>query len=90
MKNKKITIFERVWIELNYFVIIVLIIGQIVTKTDFFIGQLVYLIANITSLVRCFVLHRPLADKVKDGCMLGITSGLIALVILESLNIHIF
>lgn len=90
MENKKITIFERVWIELNYFVIIVLIIGQIVTKTDFFIGQLVYLIANITSLVRCFVLHRPLADKVKDGCMLGITSGLIALVILESLNIHIF
>ena len=90
MEKKALTVFQRVWTELNYFVIIVLIIGQIVTKTDFFIGQMTYLVANIVSFIRCFILHRPLADKVKDGCMLGITSGLIAMVILESMDIHLF
>lgn len=90
MEKKALTVFQRVWTELNYFVIIVLIIGQIVTKTDFFIGQMTYLVANIVSFIRCFILNRPLADKVKDGCMLGITSGLIMMVILESMNIHLF
>ena len=90
MEKKALTVFQRVWTELNYFVIIVLIIGQIVTKTDFFIGQMTYLVANIISFTRCFILNRPLADKVKDGCMLGITSGLIMMVILENMDIHLF
>lgn len=84
------TTFQKVWKELNYLVLIALIVGQVVVKADFFIGQLVYLGANILSFVRCFVLQRPVADKIKDGCMLGITCGLIGLVILEVFNIHLF
>lgn len=83
------TRMERFFKELNYLVLITLIVGQCVVKADFLIGQFVYLFANIVSFVRCFVLHRPLADKIKDGCMLGITCGLIAMVILETFGIHI-
>lgn len=90
MENKVMTTFQKVWKELNYLVLIALIVGQVVVKADFFIGQLVYLGANILSFVRCFVLQRPVADKIKDGCMLGITCGLIGLVILEIFNIHLF
>lgn len=90
MENKVMTTFQKVWKELNYLVLIALIVGQVVVKADFFIGQLVYLGANILSFIRCFVLQRPVADKIKDGCMLGITCGLIGLVILEIFNIHLF
>lgn len=90
MENKVLTTFQKVWKELNYLILITLIVGQVVVKADFFIGQLVYLGANILSFIRCFVLQRPVADKIKDGCMLGITCGLIGLVILEVFNIHLF
>lgn len=90
MENKIMTTFQKVWKELNYLILITLIVGQVVVKADFFIGQLVYLGANILSFIRCFVLQRPVADKIKDGCMLGITCGLIGLVILEVFNIHLF
>lgn len=90
MENKTLTTVQKVWKELNYLVLIALIVGQVVVKADFFIGQLVYLGANILSFTRCFILHRPVADKIKDGCMLGITCGLICLVILEIFEIHLF
>ena len=85
----ELTKFQKVWKELNYLVLISLIVAQCVVKADFLIGQFVYLFANTISFSRCFVLSRPLADKVKDGCMLGITSGLILMVILEGFGIHI-
>ncbi len=81
--------FQTVWKELNYLVLIALITAQCVVKADFLIGQFVYLFANLVSFIRCFILVRPIADKVKDGCCLGITTGLIIMVILEIYNIHI-
>lgn len=83
------TTFQKVWKELNYLVLIALIAGQCIVKADFLIGQFVYLFANTISFSRCFILERPVADKVKDGCCLGITSGLIVMVILEEFGIHI-
>ena len=80
---------QMVWKELNYLVLITLITAQCVVKADFLIGQFVYLFANILSFVRCFILRRPVADKIKDGCMLGITVGLVVMTILEEFNIHI-
>lgn len=85
----EMTRMQKVWKELNYVVLIALIAGQCVVKADFLIGQFVYLFANVMSFTRCFVLDRPIADKIKDGCCLGITTGLIAMVILESYGIHI-
>ena len=89
MNFKKMTKMQIIWKELNYLVLITLIVAQCVVKADFLIGQFVYLFANTLSFSRCFVLQRPLADKVKDGCMLGITSGLITMVILETYGIHL-
>lgn len=80
---------QMVWKELNYLVLITLITAQCVVKADFLIGQFVYLFANILSFVRCFILRRPIADKIKDGCMLGITVGLVVMTMLEEFNIHI-
>ena len=85
----EMTRMQSIWKELNYIVLIALIAGQCVVKADFLIGQFVYLFANVMSFTRCFVLDRPIADKIKDGCCLGITTGLIAMVILESYGIHI-
>lgn len=83
------TKFQMVWKELNYLVLITLITAQCVVKADFLIGQFVYLFANILSFARCFVLQRPVADKIKDGCMLGITVGLVVMTMLEQFGIHI-
>ena len=83
------TRFQKVWKELNYLVLIALIAGQCIVKVDFLIGQFVYLGANVISFSRCFVLNRPVADKVKDGCCLGITVGLIGMTILEAFGIHL-
>ena len=83
------TKFQMVWKELNYLVLIALIAAQCIVKADFLIGQFVYLFANILAFVRCFVLARPIADKVKDGSMLGITVGLVTMTMLEDFGIHI-
>lgn len=83
------TRFQKVWKELNYLVLIALIAGQCIVKVDFLIGQFVYLGANAISFSRCFVLNRPVADKVKDGACLGITVGLIGMTILEAFEIHL-
>ena len=53
------------------------ILGQITVGASFFIGQSAWLIANVISVTRDFILHRPLADKVKDITLLAITTGLI-------------
>ena len=83
------TKFEKIWTNLNYVALVALIVGQCVVKVDFLIGNLIYLGANILSFSRCFVLARPIADKVKDGCCLGITLGLVIMTILEIYGIHI-
>lgn len=61
----------------NYLILALLIIGQSTVGSMFYVGQSIYLSANILSITRCWVLDRPTADKVKDCCMFGITCGLI-------------
>ena len=70
MKNK---IFEN----LQFVVLVGLIIGQCTVGSNFYFGQGIYLVCNVISTTRNFVLNRALADKVKDLCCLGITAGLI-------------
>ena len=83
------TRMERVWKELNYVVLIAIIAAQCIVKADFLIGQFVYLFANTISFSRCFILKRPIADKIKDGCLLGITIGLVVMVTLETYGIKL-
>lgn len=68
---------EKVFELLNYLVLTLLIIAQCTVGSNYFVGQFIYFSANTLAVTRCFVLKRPVADKVKDFCMLGITTGLI-------------
>lgn len=69
--------FRMVMENAQYVVLFSLIIAQCVVGKNFYLGQGIYLLANIVSTVRCFVLGRPNADKVKDVSCLAITLGLI-------------
>lgn len=81
MKTKK-TKIETIFITLNYLVIGLLIVGQCIVGSDFIIGQCAYLIANIISVLRNFILKRPMADKIKDCSCTAITVGLIGIKLL--------
>lgn len=63
--------------NLQYIVLILLILGQCTVGSWFYLGQGFYLAANLLSTIRCFALNRPVSDKVKDTCCLAITIGLI-------------
>lgn len=71
--------------NLNYIVLMLLIIGQCTVGANWFIGQLIYLSANIISTTRCFWLKRPMADKIKDCSCLAITLGLLGIKLLGGL-----
>lgn len=73
---------EKVFELLNYLVLMMLIVGQCTVGSNFLIGQGVYLGANLISVSRCFILKRPIADKVKDCSCLAITCGLISIKLL--------
>lgn len=73
------TTAELVWENLQLAALALTIFGQIVVGASFLLGQGVWLVANILSLVRDFVLHRPPADKIKNGALTAITAGLIFL-----------
>lgn len=86
-RKEKITKkIEKIFELLNYLVLALLIIGQCTVGSNYFVGQFVYLSANILAVTRCFVLKRPMADKVKDFCMLGITTGLILIKVLGGIH----
>lgn len=68
--------------DLQFLTLALLIIGQCVCGANFWIGQSVYLLANVISVYRCFALNRPMADKIKDICCTGVTIGLIVFALL--------
>lgn len=69
---------KREFIEnLQYVVLVALIVGQCTVGANFYLGQAVYLFANTVAVFRSFKLRRPAADKVKDCTCLAITVGLI-------------
>lgn len=70
MKTK---IFENMY----YVVIALLILAQCVIGPSYLGGQGLYLAANVISLVRCYALDRPRADKLKDYACTALTLGLI-------------
>ena len=64
---------------LNYFILILVLVGQATLGCSFYIGQGLFLIANTLSFTRCFILKRPRADKVRDCACLAVTIGLISI-----------
>lgn len=73
-EDSKVTI---IFTNLQYLTLIGLLVAQSVVGVNFYIGQFVYLGANLIAVTRNFVLHRPIPDKVKDCSCLGVTIGLI-------------
>lgn len=66
---------KKVWENLLYVILVLLILGQIVSKYDFMMGKVLAVITNIFVLVRDFVLHKSTADKVKNSTMSFIACG---------------
>ena len=77
MSNEKKSLSRVIWENLQLLVLMLTVAGQIFVGIAFFIGQGLWLVANIIAVARNFVLHRPIADLVKDGTMLAITATLI-------------
>ena len=63
----------------GYIVLAILIIAQCVIRVSYAGGQFLYLAANILAVIRCFVLNRQRADKVKDISCTAITIGLLGM-----------
>ena len=63
----------------GYIVLAILIIAQCVIRVSYASGQFLYLAANILAVIRCFVLNRQRADKVKDISCTAITIGLLGM-----------
>lgn len=76
-EKKEETLAVKIFVNLQYLVLVGLLVGQSVVGVNFYIGQFIYLAVNGISCVRNFVLHRPTPDKVKDFACLGVTIGLI-------------
>lgn len=68
---------EKFFENLQFVVLIGLIVAQCLVGSNFYLGQFIYLGCNTISVARNFALDRPLADKVKDCACFGITLGLI-------------
>lgn len=76
-EKKTDTPMVKFFTNLQYLVLVGLLVGQSVVGVNFYIGQFIYLAVNGIACVRNFVLHRPTPDKVKDFACLGVTIGLI-------------
>ena len=70
---------RAIWENLQLLVLALTIAGQLFVGVAFFIGQGLWAVANVISVTRDFILHRPIADIVKDSAMTAITFALIAL-----------
>ena len=67
----------RVWENLQLFVLALTISGQVIIGASYLLGQGLWFVANVITIIRDFKLHRPAADKIKDISLTAITCGLI-------------
>lgn len=86
MTNKEEkTTKQIVWENIQLAGLMLTIAGQIligVPDIGFFVGQGLWLAANIIAVLRNIILKRPKADLIKDCTLTAITAGLITAKIL--------
>ena len=70
---------QIVWENLQLVCLFGTILGQILVGGLYFAAQSVWLACNVLALVRDFALQRPLADKIKNAGLCGVTIALIVL-----------
>jgi hypothetical protein len=62
------------WKEnLQYLILLLIILGQSISAVSVLGGQMSYLVANGVGIYHVFALKRPRADKVKNVACLGVT-----------------
>lgn len=66
------------WENLQYTVLFLTVVGQVLIGVNYFLGQGTWLIANAITVTRNIKLERPKADKVQGWFMFALTFGLIA------------
>lgn len=78
-KEKKEINKDLIWELVGYATLIMCVFGQIAVGYWYLVAQVVYLVANVATVIRDFALGLPPANKVKDICFTGITVALIGL-----------
>jgi hypothetical protein len=68
---------ETIWEIIGYVLLAGLVIGQVTIGYWYLFAQFVYLICNITNVVRDFAQNMPTSYKVKDICFSALTLALI-------------
>lgn len=66
------------WENVQYFVLFLTVVGQILIGINYFLGQGTWLLTNAITVTRNIKLDRPKADKVQGWFMFALTFGLIA------------
>lgn len=74
---------EKIFVNVMYASLAMMLIGQIIIGGNYLFGQGLFLVANTINVIRAFILHRPIADKVKDSCCFAVTLGLIGLRLIQ-------
>lgn len=74
-----------VWENLQLLVLGGTILGQVLVGGLYFVAQSIWLACNMLALTRDVVLKRPVADKVKNAALCGLT---LALIVLRVLGIY--
>ena len=68
---------ETIWEIIGYILLAGLVIGQVTIGYWYLFAQFVYLICNVTNVVRDFAQNMPTSYKVKDICFSALTLALI-------------
>ena len=68
---------ETIWEIIGYILLAGLVIGQVTIGYWYLFAQFVYLICNVTNVVRDFAQNIPTSYKVKDICFSALTLALI-------------
>ena len=68
---------QRFWENLQYIVLVLLIVGQATVGSWFVFGQCVYLSANVISIIRSYAQGKQKPDKIKEVAMFGLTVALL-------------
>lgn len=79
--NKVKVTHEKVWEGVAYICLALTIAGQVFTTMNVLIAQVVWLVSNVLFVARDFALRRPISDKVKDVAMLGLTIGIVVVLL---------
>lgn len=70
---------ETIWEIIGYILLAGLVIGQVTIGYWYLFAQFVYLICNVTNVVRDFAQNMPTSYRVKDICFSALTLALIVI-----------